>query len=409
MLIRRRHLITNALATAMIGATGLRASADEPTMPWPSVAKLINGYIEQRRYAGVTTVIGSGDAPPSYMNAGTLAFDGQAIVTNDSIFRLYSVTKAFTAVLTLIMVENGKLRLDQPVAEILPELSQSAVATEPKISLAARPATGTMTIEHLLTHTSGLSNWQPFLGDNPVSNAYRRNGLTPGAYGAHKRRPGYGPQVQGLDALIAGLAELPLIAEPGTAWNYSIGYDVLGAVIERVTGKSFATVMHDYIIAPLNMHSSGFQVPTLQLSRLTTLYGRTGDETYVIDAPATSDFARPPGLVAGGGGLVSTARDMARFADMLLNEGLSDGRRIAKAETINQAIQLFSVQRAAQSIMPGKIILSAVGASSTILHVDRERRMFAVFLAQLNRTGSPAAATTYRPELLAAIEADLAR
>jgi CubicO group peptidase (beta-lactamase class C family) len=241
--------------------------------------------------------------------------------------------------------------------------------------------------------------------------AYRARGLTPGCYGSHKTRPGYGAQVQGLDALVAGLSRIPLVAEPGTAWNYSIGYDVLAAVLERATGKPFCDLLRERITAPLDMVSTGFQVPTSDASRLTTLYGRTGDDTYIVDDAKTSDFLRPPFLVAGGGGLVSTARDMVRFAETLLANGRHADHRIAKRETVDQAIDLFSMPkdpvppRLSQRVS-GPALLSAVGASSTMLHVDRSTGTFAIFLAQLNRTGSPEEATRFRPELLAAIDAD---
>jgi CubicO group peptidase (beta-lactamase class C family) len=178
----------------------------------------------------------------------------------------------------------------------------------------------------------------------------------------------------------------------------------LGAIIERVTGKNFDTVMNERILAPLDMTSTGFAIPMSQASRLTTLYGRTGDETYVIDAGATSDFTRPSTLLAGGGGLVSTARDMTHFAEMLLENGQFRGRRIAKSDTIDQAIRLYSTRPTAAAVT--RPILSAVGASSTMLHVDRAQGMYAIFLAQLNLSGPPAVATRYRPELLSAIAAD---
>jgi CubicO group peptidase (beta-lactamase class C family) len=252
-----------------------------------------------------------------------------------------------------------------------------------------------------------LSNWQPFLGDNPISAAYRARGLTPGAYGIHKQRKGYGPQLQGLDALMGGLAELPLVAEPGAEWNYAIGYDVLGAVIERTTGRPFADVMQDRILAPLAMQSTGFQVAAADASRLTVMYGRTGEETYVVDDAKSSDFLRPPTLVAGGGGLVSTARDMTRFAGALLLNGQIGRQSIAKPETIDQAIRLFSAPRGeVNQPLSGPAVLSAVGASSTLLHIDLARGLIVIFLAQLNRAGSPEEATRYRPELLAVIDAD---
>lgn len=380
---------------------------------WPRVSTLLNQYVATERYAGIAAAISWSQSNPSFLHAGSLAFGSPEQVTSDSIFRLYSVTKVFTAVLTLILVEDGLLRLDQPISDFLPEFGRMTVAIDPSQSLAARPAIQQITITHLLTHTSGLSNWQPFLGDNPISVAYRAGGLTPGCIGIHKLRPGYGEQVRGLDDLVASLSRLPLIAEPGTEWNYSIGFDVLGALIERATGMRFAQVMETRILAPLDMRSTGFQVPLSDANRLTTLYGETDAGREVIDGGHTSDFLSPPTLVAGGGGLVSTARDLSRFAVALLEEGHLEGGRIAKAETIDKAIRLYSTKQDAVGAEPsvaaaaGQIVLSAVGASSTLLHVDRALGYAAVFLAQLNKSGPPAVATVYRPEILAAIEADI--
>jgi CubicO group peptidase (beta-lactamase class C family) len=423
MLIDRRHLMTKALAVTSVSMFPRCASAASESLRFPAVTKLVDNYIVEKRFASVAAAVSSSGSTPSFFNAGSLAFGSREPITPDALFRIYSVTKVFTAVLTLMMFEDGLLRLDQPLADIIPEFRQMNVAVDPKTSLEARPTIKPITIEHLLTHRSGLSNWQPFLGENPVSNAYRQRGLTPGAYGIHKQRDGYGPQVHGLDALVSGLAQLPLIAEPGAAWNYSIGYDVLGAVIERVTGTDFATVMEKRILAPLKMSSTGFQVPPSQTFRLTTLYGRTGENTYVIDPGKNSEFVHKPSLIAGGGGLVSSARDMAHFAQMLLGQGQFKQGRIAHADTINKAMQMFSTQRDSITTNLGGLPsspapirssaihhqdnLSAVGASSTMLHVDRARDMFAVFLAQLNLSGSPAVATAYRPEFLKAIDADL--
>ncbi|HET8674554.1 MAG TPA: serine hydrolase domain-containing protein [Blastocatellia bacterium] len=149
------------------------------------------------------------------------------------------MTKPVTGVAAMMLVEGGRIALDQAVAEVVPEFRSLRVATDIEKGLSGRPATKTMTMRHLLMHTSGLSYWTPLSGARALPTAYRERGITPGNYGTRLNRPGYGPQVRNLTEMVERVAELPLLCEPGTAYNYSIGLDVMGLVIERVTGKGF--------------------------------------------------------------------------------------------------------------------------------------------------------------------------
>ena len=207
-----------------------------------------------------------------------------------------------------------------------------------------------------------------------------------------------------------------------------MGLDVMGAVIERATGKSLDAFMRERIFGPLRMRSTGFQIAPSQAFRMTTLYERTAAGVSVIDDGATSMWFRPPILAAGGGGLLSTARDFIRFAAMVLGRGALDGRRIMRAETMALAMSNILPEgvsypptggfgAGAGVVMPGVVsengptgTYSAVGASSTLLIVDPSRQGVAVFLAQLNPRGlGPAAATVYRREFNTAVTADLSR
>jgi CubicO group peptidase (beta-lactamase class C family) len=214
----------------------------------------------------------------------------------------------------MLLVESGKLRLDQPVADIVPELQKPLVALDPKRGFEARAATRTMTIRHLLTHTAGLAYWIPSQGTDALSTAYRAQGITPGNYyPTELARPGYGPQANGLEDMVARLAEIPLVAEPGTMWRYSVGLDVMGRVIERVSGKPLDAFTHEHFFAPLKMRSTGFVVPRSATSRLTTNYTVTPTGLVPLDRRELSVFLKPPRLLAGGAGLVSTAHDFSRF------------------------------------------------------------------------------------------------
>ena len=251
----------------------------------------------------------------------------------NSLWRIKSMTKQVTGVATMMLIEDGVLALDQPVAEILPALRSMRVAVDPGKSLDSRPAERPITVRHLLTHTSGFGYWIPSSGEGLLPRAYRERGITPGNYYPAKlNQPGYGPQARGLTEMIDRLAELPLAFEPGTAWLYSVGADVLGAVIERIAG-GFEPFLRERLFTPLAMSSTGFQVPARDSERLTSNYEKGPAGPVLLDSGPSSIFLRPPTLPAGGAGLVSSARDFMRFGLMLLHGGVLDGTRVMRPET----------------------------------------------------------------------------
>jgi CubicO group peptidase (beta-lactamase class C family) len=223
--------------------------------------------------------------------------------------------------------------------------------------------------------------------------------------------------------MIARLAELPLAADPGTVYQYSVGYDVMGLIIERVSGTSLEAYFREQIFEPLKMTSSGFQVPTNQAARLTTNYEASADGLTPIDVGESSVWLRPPSLVAGGGGLVSTARDFARFTGMLLGQGTFDGVQVLRndiarlacsnllpAQVVSDSgfgagmrITKLPKQRSWQS--PGPVgTLSFGGAAGCRWMVDPVRRGVMVFMTQ-RMPGS--ANLPLWDELHAAVDADI--
>jgi CubicO group peptidase (beta-lactamase class C family) len=149
------------------------------------------------------------------------------------------MTKSVTGIAMMVLVEDGKLSLDLPVADVLPEWRALRVAHDREKNLESRQATKPMTIRHLLTHTSGLGDWAPSAGSDPLTLAYRERGITPGNRGIRLKRPGYGPQATDFKDMVQRAVELPLVAEPGTVYVYSsVGYAALGLAIERVSGRS---------------------------------------------------------------------------------------------------------------------------------------------------------------------------
>jgi CubicO group peptidase (beta-lactamase class C family) len=422
--MNRRHFL-NALAGAAIAAPSLVGLATwattRPARRWAAVQRLLDGYVADKKMAGVAAALSFGGWPLAYPSAGHIALDSAVRFDETSLCRIYSMTKPVTGAAAMMLVEDGRIKLDQPVADVLPEFRSLRVAIDIQKSMESRPAVKTMTMRHLLTHTSGLSYWTPSSGAGALPTAYRERGITPGNYGARLNRPGYGPQARSLAEMVERLAELPLLCEPGTAYNYSIGLDVMGLVIERVTGKGFDVFLRERLFGPLDMSSTGFQVAPKNVARLTTNYNVTPEGLRPTDSAASSVWLRPPTLVAGGAGLISTARDFARFGAMLLGDGALGRVRVLKPET---------ARLARSNLLPAGVIYSGGdgfgagaalvlngtnrrfgppgsfgwgGAAGTLWRIDSAHRGNMVFMSQ----HMPPDTYPIREDMAAAIEADL--
>jgi CubicO group peptidase (beta-lactamase class C family) len=248
----------------------------------------------------------------------------------DSIFRIGSMSKQITSVATMILVDEGKLDLDAPVAQYLPELrdmqvvKKDPVTGDPILSDVARnifePAKRAMTIRDLLRNTSGLVYASPDYADPGFENAAIH--VLYGARAPFRRdKP--------IADFVASLGALPLLHQPGEVWEYAIGYDVLGRVIEVVSGQPFDQFLQSRLFAPLHMVDSGFSVPQDKLARLVAVPGPQPQPPF-----ANSDVGKPQTFFSGGGGIVSTVPDFLRFCQMLLDGGELDGVRILKPETV---------------------------------------------------------------------------
>lgn len=336
--MHRRHFLV-AVAGALPAASVLRAGRAQSAnlQQWRAVRRMVNDYVTSGKLAGAVASVSYHGHPLTHLPAGRIALDSSIPFDENSICRIYSMSKPVTGIAAMTLIEDGRLRLDQPVSDVLPELRTLRVAVDPRGGLESRPATKTMTMRHLLTHTSGLAYWTPLSGADTLPSAYRERGITPGNYGVRLNRPGYGPQAKGLADMIKRVADLPLAAEPGTTYQYSIGLDVMGAVIERVSGKSLDAYFRERIFDPLQMASTGFHVRAAEAERLTTNYNVTPNGLVATDARETSSWLKPPTLPAGGAGLLSTARDFARFGAMLLGQGTLDGVQLLRPETVRLA------------------------------------------------------------------------
>ena len=248
----------------------------------------------------------------------------------DAIFRIYSMSKPITAVALMMLVEEGLLGLDDFVHTHIPAWTDLGVYSsgmpsllpEAKISYLTTPVERPMKVIDLATHTAGLT--YGFMMRSAVDAAYRRAKLT------DRQTPG------GLEKMVDQLAQIPLEFSPGTKWNYSVSIDVIGYLVEKLSGMSFGEFLRTRLFEPLGMNDTAFWVPEDKLDRFTSCYQPEGRDPgiKVQDDARESTYSKPPLLESGGGGLVSTAHDYLRFCRMMLNGGSLDGVQILSPKTV---------------------------------------------------------------------------
>ncbi|SEJ56658.1 CubicO group peptidase, beta-lactamase class C family [Sphingomonas sp. OV641] len=298
---------------------------------------LFDGYVASGKMPGVVGAFGVGDAPPQFVSAGRISDDpGAPLAGPDSLWRIYSMTKPVTGMAAMLLVEDGRIGLDDPLSKYIPAFANMRVLTSPDTSLDSVPAKKPILIRHLLTHSAGLG--YSINAKGPLLQEYERRGIVPAQVNAQMEAKARTARPTTLAEFANRVAAVPLIAEPGTKWHYSIGLDVLGAVIEQASGMPFDRFVQTRLLGPLNMRSTYWSVPASEVGRLSTNYVFVGDVRAPIDRAATSVYLKPPSFPYGGAGLVSSARDYDRFLHMLANGGTLDGRRVMKAETVALAM-----------------------------------------------------------------------
>lgn len=281
------------------------------------VKTVVQAVIDKRETPGVVVLIARHGKIVELEGFGKMSIEDNKPMAQDTIFRFYSMSKPITTVAAMMLSEEGRFQLDDPVAKYLPELKGVRVSTGKEGETVA--AKREMTIRDLMRHTSGFT--YGFFGNSLVDRLYLQNELFSGD----------------LADMVRKLGKLPLEYQPGTHFNYSVSTDVLGRLIEVVSGKPLDQFFSERIFQPLDMHDTGFWVPKEKLARLATMYraGARGS-LQAGDSPATSPLQRRPRLLSGGGGLLSTARDYARFCQMLLQDGEFQGKRLLRAETVKE-------------------------------------------------------------------------
>jgi CubicO group peptidase (beta-lactamase class C family) len=257
-------------------------------------------------------------------------------MTNDTIFRIYSMTKPIVTVAAMMLLEQGRFLLGDPISKYLPELADLKVAVARGDEIDLVPAARVITIQDLLRHTSGLT--YEFRGNGPVHKMYMAAKL-------------YSLELSAAEH-VASLGRLPLLHQPGTRWEYGRSTDVVGRLIEVLGGTTLGAFLEEHILRPLAMVDTAFHVPQTQQARLAEAFAQ---DPQTGSAVRLMEVRRPPTFESGGAGLVSTAADYARFLQMLLNGGTLDGVRLLSRKTIEfmTADHLGAMSAASDLLPPG--------------------------------------------------------
>jgi CubicO group peptidase (beta-lactamase class C family) len=416
--VNRRSLIAGGAALAL--APGCASSPLRSAASFDPVAALARDAVAKSLAPGVSIMV-AGRGGTIYEHAtGWADIDANVAIRPDHLFRVYSQTKAVTAVCALILAEDGRLRLDDPVSAYIPAFARTQVyvSGDRLENLRVEPQARPMSVRDLMRHSAGII----YRHDSgyPVSALYVARGIDSGS------GERFTPSFSSLAAMVDTLAEIPLAAQPGAKFTYGNASDVLGRVVEVASGKRLRAFAAERIFAPLGMTSSMFEVPAALAPRLTCCYAglaapRERDPVLdlvnpadlrpgalrIVDHPAASAFAAPRPIDFGGAGLVCSAADYLRFANMLAQGGALGGERILKREAVAamgasqlglEAMQNPGLQRlglgfglsVATYVDPTKApagVPASVrfwgGAASTLFWFDPERQISGVIMAQV--------------------------
>lgn len=388
-----------------------RAGGFDPARLERITAHIDSNYIAPGKIAGCQVLVSRHGQPAYFRSFGHMDRERQKPMADDTIFRIYSMSKPITSVALMTLFEQGRFQLNDPVSRFIPEWRDHKVwvsgdVDEMELKAPERP----MTMRHVLSHTGGLT----YGGTNhPVDKVYRRLGVNR-------------DRSETLRTFIEKLAQVPLRYEPGDAWLYSLSTDVCGYLVEAISGKPFDQYLQETIFGPLGMVDTSFWVRPEKLPRFAANYQRQPDKSLkLIDDPERSTYLQNPSFFSGGGGLTSTTADYLRFCEMLRQGGELDGVRILGSRTLDlmtrnhlaegkdltrMAIGAFS-ETANEGVGFGlgfAVTLDEVdagtlgegdfywgGAASTIFWVDPLEDLSVIFMTQL----MPSATFNFRGQL----------
>jgi CubicO group peptidase (beta-lactamase class C family) len=367
-------------------------------------------YIDAGRFPGTQLVVYRRGQMVHSAVQGFADIERKAPVRDDTIFRIYSMTKPITSVAFMMLFEEGRVALDEPVHKYIPQWKDLGVfAGGTTLTFKTKPPTRPMLIVDLLRHTSGLT--YGFQERTNVDAAYR------------EQKIGELEKSGTLQSMVEGLAKIPLEFSPGDAWNYSVSTDVIGYLVETISGRPFQQFLKERIFAPLGMNDTDFFVAPEKAHRLAACYAADGKGGMTLyDDPTASSFLSPPSLISGGGGLCSTAADYLSFCRALLNGGELGGVRLIGPKTLalmttnhlpggrdltEMSKSLFSeasyagvgfsvTMNPALTLIPGSAGEYAWGgAATTSFWIDPAEDLIAIFMTQV----LPSSAYPVRREL----------
>ena len=365
--------------------------------------RVLRASVAAAEVPGIVGSVYRNGKPVYEIAVGWQSVEEKTPIRRDSLFRIYSMSKPVTAVAAMQLLEEGRLRLGDSIATYLPPLQALRVyASGEGEQIATAVLQRPVTIQHLLTHTAGFT--YSFMGTGPVHQLYVTRGIFPGAEN-RVFTGGTAQPIADMDALIAALATTPLLHQPGERFSYGVSMDVLGRIVERVSGRSLEQVMQEGIFQPLGMRDTSFFVKDADLPRFMSNYTRQNSKLERVDEPGSSQYRDRNRLLAGGAGLVSTVADYQRFATMILNRGQLAGARVLGPRTVDYMLRdhLASIATDAgsndgQGFGLGFAILtdpagagslgsegeaSWSGAASTLFWIDPTERLTAVFMTQV--------------------------
>jgi|JI10StandDraft_1071094.scaffolds.fasta_scaffold112915_3 CubicO group peptidase (beta-lactamase class C family) len=389
-------LAFTTLVLASAGTLHAQLPAASPSRVGFDVSRLevtratVKRFVDEAKHAGIITLLARDGKIADVQAFGYRDLEQKLPMQRDTICRVYSMSKIITSVGVLILLEEGRISLDDPITNYLPELkglqvSAGGTSESPKLVAPKRP----ITIKHLLTHTSGLV--YDFDANDPLQGSYKRADLWSGP---------------SLNEFIGKVGKLALKHHPGDQYSYGINTDVLGALIERVSGLSFGTFLEKRIFTPLGMKDTGFDVPIEKRGRLAKTYQNKPGGGFEEAEPILSTLPEPGrGIESGGAGIFSTVDDYARFAQMLCNGGTLEGHRILGRKTVElmTANHLTLLPDSAQistrekgfglgvevSLDPGRGAVPTspgqfgwYGAATTYCQIDPHEKLVAIAFAQ---------------------------
>jgi CubicO group peptidase (beta-lactamase class C family) len=303
-----------------------------------NIHTVMQKYVDDGKLAGLITCVARYGKILHLEKFGLMDIEAKKDMTFDTIFRIASMTKPITSVAIMQLYEQGFFNLNTPVYEFIPGFKDVKVFVEEKDSeIILEDLRHPITIRHLFTHTSGLSSGKN--PKDPVDRMYQE---------ARQNYPG--PDPASLGDTINLITTLPLASQPGTVWRYGASIDVLGHIVEIISGLSFDQYLRENIFEPLGMVDTDFWVPPEKRDRLAALYGhpKAAKELTLIESPQNAKILTKPAFLAPGGGLVSTVSDYGQFAQMLVNGGALNGKRLLSPTTI----EMYSVNHAPLEALP---------------------------------------------------------